>query len=427
MATEEVASRGSTPTFIAAALHPRIQKALNWYGLLTIAINTAKTARNRWRARTEHYVTVSGSDPLYPELEAWLIEQIPARRRKATKVRYVRPPSNGDEVLAESVDGRQESLPTHGHIAVVYDGHLEQPVQIGGQRVVVQVEQQDVNDRRDRHKLPSMKFTTHSVQARDAVIDMLADLAHRRASVARQPAFYITNRWGGFNRLRDHHPRRLDSIVLPDDIMKPLLDDLYVFLMSEARYAQLGIPWHRGYLFTGVPGTGKSSLAAALADHFALDTYFLVPAAIDGDDTLVGMLAEVSPRSMLVIEDVDGIHASRDRDDDSRGGITTQALLQALDGMVTPHGMITVMTTNRADILDPALVRPGRADLTIEIPKLDRHAIRDLLFQFTGQHYEIPNTSGVPGSSVVEVIKPYVHDPEAVDRAIRGWISEGLR
>lgn len=429
----EVKAAGGSPTLIASALHPRLQRAVNWYGLASLAFATVKAARDRWQTHTHHRVAVAGDDPLYPELEAWLIDKIPAERRKVTRVRYVRPASSdASPEVADWTDGdRPESKATHGNIAVVYDGDVEQPVDIRGHKITVQVTRPEAftgEGRQRRWQPPEMRFTAHSIDARDAVLDMLAELAAVRASEVRTPAFYITNRWGGFHRMREYHPRRLDSIVLPDDITKPLVDDLAVFLASEARYTQLGIPWHRGYLFTGEPGTGKSSLAAALANHFALDTYFLIPAAIESDDALIQMLAEVTPRSLLVIEDVDVIHASRDRDEDQGGGITTQALLQALDGMVTPHGMVTIMTTNRAEVLDPALTRPGRADLKIEIPKLEKQSMCRLFERFTGRSYEPPDgpMGSHTGSELVEVVKPHIHDPDAMDRAIVDWIGRHI-
>lgn len=424
MASDVKAGGGASPTLIASAMPLRVQRAVNWYGLSQLGYLAAKAIYDRYRAKSAHRVTVSGDDPLYPELEAWLITQIPAHRRKVTRIRYVRPPST-DETVAVADDGSRESLASHGNLAVVYDGDVEQPVTIDGHKVTVHVQRPEASDReRNWRPPPEMRFIAHTIEARDAVVDMLARLAAARASEVRKPAFYVTSRWNGFTRMRDYHPRRLDSIVLPDDIIKPLVDDLAVFLGAEARYSQLGIPWHRGYLLHGVPGTGKSSLAAALAAHFALDTYFLVPTAIESDDSLMQMLAEISPRSMLVIEDIDVMHAARDRNDDTSRGVSMQALLQALDGMVTPHGQVLVMTTNRVDVLDPALRRPGRADLTIEVPQLDGASIVELLYRLTGTHYDIPAEIVLPGSDIVEVVKPYIQDPGAMDRAIRTWLSE---
>jgi AAA+ superfamily predicted ATPase len=90
---------------------------------------------------------------------------------------------------------------------------------------------------------------------------------------------------------------------------------------------------------------------------------------------------EIQPRSVLLLEDVDVYHAATDRDEED-GKVSVAAMLNALDGVWTPHGLITMMTTNNRDRLDAALVRAGRIDVDEEFTPLDRGQAARLLEQF---------------------------------------------
>ena len=159
-------------------------------------------------------------------------------------------------------------------------------------------------------------------------------------------------------------------MVLHDDQLIGLVKDARTFLDSEVEYATWGMPYHRGYLLAGPAGTGKTSTISALCRALGLDVYYLSLANIAGDASLATSFANVPPRSCLVIEDIDCAKAAVDRDADTDRHVTVAGLLNALDGFMTPHGLITVMTTNRPELLDAALVRPGRVDRRVDVGPL---------------------------------------------------------
>jgi chaperone BCS1 len=195
----------------------------------------------------------------------------------------------------------------------------------------------------------------------------------------------MPSRYGaGWSRRGDLPIRTLDSVVLKDGQRERIVADLAEFLAAEDDYNRLSQPWHRGYLFHGAPGTGKTSIARALANHFGLPTYYLPLGDIDKDTDLMSFVGQIEPRSVLLIEDIDVFHAATKRDEEG-DKVSVAAMLNALDGVFTPHGLITVMTTNEKDRLDPALVRAGRIDVDEEFTPLD-----------AGQSHRLAERFGVP-------------------------------
>ena len=86
-----------------------------------------------------------------------------------------------------------------------------------------------------------------------------------------QSSLYAYNE--GWDLVEGYAPRLLDSVVLLPGEMEHLMQDIENFRKSRRRYARLGVPYHRGYLFYGPPGTGKTSLVSALAANFGLSIY----------------------------------------------------------------------------------------------------------------------------------------------------------
>ena len=129
----------------------------------------------------------------------------------------------------------------------------------------------------------------------------------------------------------------------------------------------------------GPPGTGKTSLVSALAARFKLSIY-LVNLTEFNDKSLVSAIKDIPPNSVIVFEDIDCVKTGRARvdgdeparkqlgkpaekpDPTEQFGVTLSGLLNALDGFNAPEDVLFVMTTNKVEALDEALLRPGRID-----------------------------------------------------------------
>ncbi|OSX64538.1 hypothetical protein POSPLADRAFT_1078463, partial [Postia placenta MAD-698-R-SB12] len=211
--------------------------------------------------------------------------------------------------------------------------------------------------------------------------------AEHRVHIFMADTTYGCWRWNGARQKRP-----MSSIVLEPGVKDMILADCKDFLCSEDWYAERGIPFRRGYLLYGVPGSGKTSLIHSLAGELGLDIY-VVSLSSKGmsDNTLSNLMGNVPSRCILLLEDLDAAFTrgvSRDESstgapststssssststaknkDDSNDGSTLSlsGLLNSLDGVAAAEGRLLFATTNHIERLDPALSRPGRMDVWV--------------------------------------------------------------
>lgn len=195
------------------------------------------------------------------------------------------------------------------------------------------------------------------------------------------PGLYVLKGeyWDNFGDI----PRRsIDTVVVDDDRVQRVLDDMRRFYEAADWYAARGVPWRRGYLFHGPPGTGKSSLIRALASELSLDIATLdVGRATLTDDDLREAMMHAPKRAMIAIEDVDAVFSQRESGE-KRSGVSFSGLLNAIDGVAAQEGRALIMTTNHKERLDPALIRPGRADVHTELGLVNAQTARRLFMRF---------------------------------------------
>jgi chaperone BCS1 len=180
-------------------------------------------------------------------------------------------------------------------------------------------------------------------------------------------------------------PRRpIESVILRDGLAQMLVNDAQTFFASKQWYRDRAIPWRRGYLLHGAPGCGKSSIAHALASHLGLNIAILSLASVAGDTPLRSLMQSMPPQCLLLIEDIDAAFTKRDGKDAEM--VTFSGLLNAIDGIAAAEGRILIMTTNHINKIDPALRRPGRSDVEIEIELADAEQCRRMFLRFFPGH-----------------------------------------
>jgi cell division protease FtsH len=175
------------------------------------------------------------------------------------------------------------------------------------------------------------------------------------------------------------------------DSEKQELMEVVDFLKNKEKFKALGARVPRGILLSGEPGTGKTLLARAVAGE--ANVPFFATSGSDFSGIIVGLgvakikeifeLAKRNAPCILFIDEIDAIGQSRSKhsyNDNDREQTLNQLLIE-MDGFANDTGIIVIAATNRPDMLDAALLRPGRFDrqINIELPNLEgRRAILDL-------------------------------------------------
>ena len=191
-----------------------------------------------------------------------------------------------------------------------------------------------------------------------------------------------------FSRARVKMPARDKNRVYFSDVAgadeeKEELREVVEYLRDPSKYRRLGAKIPRGVLLVGPPGTGKTLLAKATAGE--ADVPFFSISGSDFVEMYVGVgasrvrdlfeTAKKAPASIIFIDEIDAV--GRRRGTGLGGGHdereqTLNQLLVEMDGFGSHDGIIVIAATNRPDILDPALLRPGRFDrqITVNYPDL---------------------------------------------------------
>jgi cell division protease FtsH len=196
---------------------------------------------------------------------------------------------------------------------------------------------------------------------------------------------------GGFGRKAPPKPvvheegrRKTFEDVAGIDEVEAELSEVVDFLKRPEAYRALGARMPRGVLLAGPPGTGKTLLARAVAGE--ADVPFFSASASEFIEMIVGVGAgrvrelfaearKVAP-AIIFIDEIDTIGRARG----AAGGVgghdereqTLNQILTEMDGFSGSEGVVVVAATNRPDVLDPALTRPGRFDRTVHVSPPDR-------------------------------------------------------
>lgn len=180
--------------------------------------------------------------------------------------------------------------------------------------------------------------------------------------------------------------RSMNSVVLDKGIQDSIWNDIQDFLSNSKWYIQRGIPYRRGYLLYGPPGSGKTSFIQALAGSMDYNICILNLSEMNlTDDRLNHLMNNLPQRSILLLEDIDAAFDKRlqsDGKDGYQSHVTFSGLLNALDGVTSSEETITFMTTNHPEKLDPAILRPGRIDYKVFIGNATGYQMRQMFLNF---------------------------------------------
>ena len=284
---------------------------------------------------------------------------------------------------------------------------------------------------RDRYSLELLcpdRDVTDRFLARVHAADGRAQHPARAGDLLRRRTLRLPRRGRGLTFLRRPEVTAAE-VILPEGVRERVVR--HVVGIGEQREAlrQAGQHLKRGVLLYGPPGTGKTHLVRHLLSQTPGTTAVLLSGRTLDLLNHATALARAAQPAIVVLEDCDLVA-------EHRGGETNAALfetLEAMDGLAADADITFILTTNRADLLERALVeRPGRVDLAVEIAKPD-HEGRERLFRLyaadllaAGQlsesavHTAAARTEGVTASFTKELIRRCVVNAALAGRAAGG-------
>lgn len=400
-----------TTVMTALNAHPSTAK-------VSVAMAAAETASNLYQRLRKEYakhvmftLTITEGDALYQDVHNWILTVLPEHKHRKLKVAASSPSSHMEA-------GDPERSPA-SRLNVYFDDSSSQTTTIEGHRIKIFVIKPDRPDhdmgRRDPDRI-MFQMTTRTAQ--QAVLRHIESLNRKRQT--RRPVLKMVGRWGDTWTTRSDLPARsMDSVIIPKDQKQSLIDDLENFLdpATEEFYVSRGMPYHRGYMLHGPAGTGKTTIAKALANRFNLDLWCISLAELREEASLMNLISQVPAGSLLLLEDIDSAPGVRKRKKGDKKGereLTPQSLLNALDGVATPHGLITIMTTNHFEWLDKAMTRAGRMDRVelIDLPTVNEIAgLLTYFYKIEVDPKSIPDMK-VSQALVSEICKRNMHDLE---------------
>lgn len=219
-------------------------------------------------------------------------------------------------------------------------------------------------------------FRTFSKNVVQNIIEEAREFAHPAHD---DSISVFRNQWGQWRLAMRRPPRDLSSVVLESGISDKIIKELDRFFVRAQWYKDHGIPYQRGYLLYGPPGSGKTSLVVAIASRFKRDIYVLRPSSLT-DEAFQGAMLDIPPHGIILIEDVDCMWDKRESADHSQ--VSFDGFLNGIDGVAAPQGRILFMSTNHLDKLDDALIRPGRADKVFYVGPATWDQARRLFLNF---------------------------------------------
>ena len=275
--------------------------------------------------------------------------------------------------------------------------------------LLVSGDQQAISGER---KIRLQAIAAERATSEQVLADIDAERRKRSVFRGRTISFYVDGQRSLAVRFHDLPKIERDAIILPAGVLERVETHSIAFAEHAERLLAAGRHLRRGLLLHGPPGTGKTLTAMYIAGRLdGRTTILLTGGGLALLEQSVAFARLLQP-SLVVLEDVDLVAEERTHQELGANTVLFE-LLNQMDGLAEDSDVIFLLTTNRPDLLEPALAsRPGRVDQAIEIPLPDAEC-RRRLFELYGDGLEldadvarfVDRTHGVSAAFIRELLR----------------------
>ena len=332
-----------------------------------------KTIYEKIKNRYIHTVRIYQYDELFYIFEWWL--------RKNYKEKYRDIEASVSFTIGESPELPNDSKPKQDKIFYKQENNVF-TIKYKGKLLVIEKDKQKLDKQGTSLKdLYFSKYHIYGYKACDMIDELLLDIVDQydKSKIDNTVRIFNHESYGGewfVNGSRS--VKTMEHVIINNDTKKILISDVDEFEKSKDIYKRMGIDHKRGYLFYGGPGGGKTSLAFAIAHFTNRNIFVLNLSSLSDDMALARCFKYLKQNSVLLIEDIDAAFTKRNDGEQ----VSFSMLLNCLDGAMSKEDIITIITTNHIEKLDPALIRSGRIDLQVEIKYPTSIEIKEFLLNF---------------------------------------------
>ncbi|CAI9263313.1 unnamed protein product [Lactuca saligna] len=203
-------------------------------------------------------------------------------------------------------------------------------------------------------------------------------------------SWYYLQSWKFFGKRKDRNPSKKQCVTFNDvegvDAAKAELLEIVSCIKGDSKYMKLGAKLPRGVLLAGPPGTGKTLLARAVAGEagvafFSMSASEFVEIFVgNGAARVRNLFSDARKRSpsIIFIDEIDAVGGHRGISFNSERDQTLNQLLTEMDGFEKGATVVVIAATNRPELLDSALIRPGRFSRKVVVGKPDEDGRRKI-------------------------------------------------